>query len=88
MTAAPPDVSGSARTLKPTTTTCPVKGRLSQELNSVVETIASLQSRLDNPQTVMALVHPECLRFELQGALERKSALQREYEQHLTAHRC
>ena len=88
MTATAPDVSVSTRKPTPTTTACPVKGRLSQELSALEETIVSLQGHLDKPQTVMALVHPECLQFELQGALERKTALQQEYEQHLTAHCC
>jgi hypothetical protein len=85
---ASPEVSLRAPNRKSTATTCPVKGRLSQELSTVTETVASLQSHLDKPQTVMALVHPECLRFELQGVLARKSALEQEYEQHLTAHGC
>ena len=86
MTATAPHVSVNKP--KPTTTTCPVKSRLSQDLSAVEDAIASLQNHLDKPQTVMALVHPECLRFELQGVLARKSALEQEFEQHLNAHGC
>ncbi len=78
----------SAPESKSASITCVAKKRLAQDLSAVEETIASLQNHLERPETVMDLVHPECLRFELQDAVERKSALLAEYEQHLTVHGC
>jgi hypothetical protein len=80
-------MSSVPRELKPTTT-CPVKSRLGKDLSAVVETVSSLESHLNKPQTLRDFVHPECLRFELQRAEERKNALLQEYDQHLTVHGC
>ncbi len=78
----------SVRESESTPEVCLVKTRLSKDLSAVGEAILSLQEHLDKPQTVMALVHPECLRFELQTALERKKGLLEAYEQHRTSHGC
>ena len=73
---------------RPTPTTCLVKSQLSKDLSALEETISSLQSHLERPQTLRDFVHPECLRFDLENAVERKNALREEYEQHRSVHGC